>query len=576
MSETPEADYLIVGGGSAGCVLASRLSEDSGSRVVLVEAGRDLTEETMPPELRSGFPGRAYLNRAYLWPNLSATLPSRGANDPSRDAGFYEQARILGGGSSINGIGANRGSPSDYDEWRDMGLDGWSFDEVLPFFKRLERDLDIDDAFHGQDGPLPIRRLGAAIWTPFTHAMMTSFVVRGIPYVADQNGRWEDGVFEMALNVDEKRERVPTALAYLSAEVRRRPNLEVRTGLTVERIILEGRRAVGVATRSDGGASSELRGREIIVSSGALASPALLMRSGIGPAAHLSDCGIEVRQDLPGVGQNLMEHPSAGVMAFLKPQARQPYEAYYHIPIAIRYSSKVEGCPVGDMHMNIMTRASWHQIGRQFAPLFFWVNKSYSRGQLMLDPKAPAGPPRVDFRMLSDQRDVQRLADAFEYAMVLLADPVVTPIIEAIYPVELSERARGYTYPTRRNAIITDLLSRMLDIGAGVRKLALPKMMEGVPSAHRLAADRQELEAYLKEKVGGVWHPSGTCRMGAPGDRMAVTGKDGRVRGIAGLRVCDASIMPTIPCANTNVPVIMIAEKIAQDIRDTEGMAGQG
>ena len=347
--------------------------------------------------------------------------------------------------------------------------------------------------------------------------------------------------------------------------------------LETERVrILEGGRAVGVATRSDGGASSELRGREIIVSSGALASPALLMRSGIGPAAHLSDCGIEVRQDLPGVGQNLMEHPSAGVMAFLKPQARQPYEAYYHIPIAIRYSSKVEGCPVGDMHMNIMTRASWHQIGRQFAPLFFWVNKSYSRGQLMLDPKAPAGPPRVDFRMLSDHRDVQRLADAFEYAMVLLADPVVTPIIEAIYPVELSERARGYTYPTRRNAIITDLLSRMLDIGAGVRKLALPKMMEGVPSAHRLAADRQELEAYLKEKVGGVWHPSGTCRMGAPGDRMAVTGKDGRVRGIAGLRVCDASIMPTIPCANTNVPVIMIAEKIAQDIRDTEGMAGQG
>ena len=153
--------------------------------------------------------------------------------------------------------------------------------------------------------------------------------------------------------------------------------------------------------------------------------------------------------------------------------------------------------------------------------------------------------------------------------MELFADPVVSQTIEDIFPVELSERARGYTYPTRRNAIITELLSRALDTGSAVRKWALPKMMEGAPSPHRLAANRPELEAYLKEKVGGVWHPSGTCRMGASGDRMARDrSRTAASATIAGLRVCDASLMPTIPCANTNVPVIMIAEKIAQGIRD--------
>ncbi len=357
----------------------------------------------------------------------------------------------------------------------------------------------------------------------------------------------------MALNVNEKRERVPVSLAYLTPEVRARPNLEVRTGLTVERILLEGRRAVGVTLRGADGTVSELRGREIIVSSGALASPALLMRSGIGPAAHLSDCGIAVAHDIPGIGQNLMEHPSAGVMAYLKPHARQPREAYYHIPIAIRFSSKVEGCPAGDMHMNIMTRAAWHEIGRQFAPLFWWINKSYSRGQLLLDPTRPDGPPRIDFRLLSDPRDMKRLADAFEYAMVLLADPVVKDTIEDIFPVELSERARGFTQPTPRNAIVTDLLARMLDLGKPIRRQALPQMMGGVPSPHRLAAHRGELEAYLKAKVGGVWHPSGTCRMGAADDRMAVTDNQGRVRGIAGLasatpRSCRPSPAPTPTC----------------------------
>lgn len=566
-SDSILADYIIVGGGSAGCVLASRLTENPALRVILLEAGIDAARPEDFPDLASPYPGVAYSNPRYTWSGLKASFPYGGSNRPESKASRYEQARVLGGGSAINGIGANRGSPHDYDEWGAMGIEGWSWKECLPFFRKLERDLDIDNELHGKTGPFPIRRRGDVIWTPFTRTMLKICEDRGIPFLPDQNGVWEEGIFEMAVSMDEQRRRVSTAWAYLTPEVRRRPNLEIRTETTVSRVLVEQGRAVGVlAARGEN--REELRAARVILSSGALATPAILMRSGIGPAPHLADCGITTLHDLPGIGQNLMEHPSAGLVPFLKPSARQKGAPDYHIPIGYRFSSGLEGCPTGDIHMNFVTRAAWHPVGRQLGSIFFWVNKSYSRGQLLLDPAAPDGPPRIDFRMLSDRRDLTRLADAFERAVRLASDPKLDAVVSGVYAGGMSEIGKLFSKPSALGAVITGIGSVGLDAIGKLRKRVFPYMLANYDDPARLAANREELEAYIRETVGGVWHPSGTCRMGADGDRLAVTNGSGKVRGLDGLFICDASIMPTIPCANTNLPTIMIAEKIAATLGD--------
>ncbi|MBK1865772.1 GMC family oxidoreductase [Aestuariivirga sp. YIM B02566] len=561
-----EVDYIIVGGGSSGCIVAARLSENPAVKVILLEAGMDAVRPEDFPDLASSYPGIAYSNPRYTWKDLKASGPYQGSNQPEARAKRYEQARLLGGGSAINGIGANRGSPHDYDEWRDLGVEGWSFAECLPYFKKLERDLDIDDELHGKTGPFPIRRRGAEIWTPFTHAMLALCAERGIPFLPDQNGKWEDGIFEMAVNMDEQKRRVSTAWAYLTPEVRRRPNLEIRTETTVSRLLISEGRAKGVIARR-GNVQEKLAAHRVVVCAGALATPAILMRSGVGPAPHLGDCGIETVQDLPGVGQNLMEHPSSGLVPFLKPSARQKGPLDYHIPIGYRFSSGVEGCAPGDMHMNFVTRAAWHSVGGQLGALFFWVNKSYSKGQLLLDPAAPDGPPRIDFRLLSDRRDLVRLADAFERAVSLGTDPRLSSVVSGLYAGGMSEFGKLFSTQSRLGAVVTGIGALGLDMIGKYRDKAFPHMLSNFNDPKRLAGNRAELEAYISETVGGVWHPTCTCRMGPESDKLAVTDARGKVRKLDGLYISDASIMPTIPCANTNLPTIMMAEKIADGLK---------
>lgn len=561
-----EADYIIVGGGSSGCIVAARLSENPAVKVILLEAGLDAARPEDFPDLASSYPGIAYSNPRYTWKDLKASGPYQGSNQPEARAKRYEQARLLGGGSAINGIGANRGSPHDYDEWRDLGVEGWSWAECLPYFKKLERDLDIDDELHGKTGPFPIRRRGAEIWTPFTHAMLALCAERGIPFLPDQNGKWDDGIFEMAVNMDEQKRRVSTAWAYLTPDVRRRPNLEIRTETTVSRILISEGRAKGVIARR-GNVQEKLAAHRVVVCAGALATPAILMRSGVGPAPHLGDCGIETVQDLPGVGQNLMEHPSSGLVPFLKPSARQKGPLDYHIPIGYRFSSGVEGCAPGDMHMNFVTRAAWHSVGGQLGALFFWVNKSYSKGQLMLDPAAPDGPPRIDFRLLSDRRDLVRLADAFERAVSLGTDPRLSSVVSGLYAGGMSEFGKLFSTQSRLGALITGIGALGIDMIGKYRDKAFPHMLSNFNDPKRLAGNRAELEAYISETVGGVWHPTCTCRMGPDSDKLAVTDAKGKVRKLDGLYISDASIMPTIPCANTNLPTIMMAEKIADGLK---------
>ena len=554
---TDPYDIAILGGGSAGCVLAARLSEDPATRVLLLEAGPDLPPDAQPAAIRSPYPGRAYFNPAWTWPALRVRL-SPGSNQPTP----YEQARILGGGSSINGLGANRGSPADYDEWAALGATGWGWSDVLPYFRRAERDLDFAGDLHGADGPLPVRRVPRGDYAGFAHATEAALLARGYPMGDDQNGEWQDGAYPIALNLDEHGARAGTATAYLTAAVRRRPNLQIRTGAQVERVTIRDGQAV--SAQVDG---QPVHARLFIVSAGALHSPALLMRSGIGPGPALQAMGIPVHAARPGVGANLHEHPSIGVSAFLTPGARLPPGERYHIQSILRWSSGLDGTPAGDMHTAVNTRSGWHATGRRIGTLFSWVNKSYSRGTVTLASPDPAAPPDVDFRLLSDPRDLHRLADAFILATAVLADPALHGAALDRFASTYSPKVKRLLRPTRANGAAMAVAGMLMDAHPALRRRILALAAEGVAHPDALAADPDALHAHLRRHAGGVWHPCGTCRLGAVDDPAAVCDPAGRVIGVGNLMVCDASVMPTIPCANLNVPVIMIAERMAALLR---------
>ena len=229
-------DYLILGGGSAGCALAARLSEEPDNSVLLVEAGRNLTLETMPDTIRARYPGRAFLDPANIWGSLTAYMGAPLGNTDNRTPRRYEQGRVLGGGSAVNAMVANRGAPGDYDEWGALGAEGWSWDAALPYFRKLESDCDFNDpVYHGQDGPIPIRRIRPERMSPFVQAVCDTLIARGHPAKPDQNGAWADGVYVGAVATSDQGERVPASVAYLTPEVRRRPNLQVRTDMLAER-----------------------------------------------------------------------------------------------------------------------------------------------------------------------------------------------------------------------------------------------------------------------------------------------------------------------------------------------------
>lgn len=571
----PSFDVVILGGGSAGCVLAARLSEDAARRVLLVEAGQDLRPGAMPPAIASPYPGRAFFNRNYTWPGLRVRMGIGHGNSAARIERPYEQARILGGGSSINGIGANRGSPWDYAEWEAAGARGWGWADVLPVFRALETDAEFgdDSALHGKDGPFPIRRIPRSEHAGFVRATEAVMNRRGFASREDQNGAWEDGVFPIAVNLDASGRRASVATAYLTDAVRRRPNLTIWTEARAERLVAEGRRITGALVRR-GGDVVTVAARCVIVSMGALQSPAMLLRSGIGPAGHLAAMGIPIVAERRGVGRNLQEHPSIGVSAFLRPEARLPPGDRYHIQAVLRWSSGLDGTVPGDMHTAINARSGWHAVAQRIASLFSWVNKSYSQGWVELQSPAPEMPPAIDFRLLSDERDLTRLAEAFRMTASAFRDPALAAVVQDVFPSTYSEKVKVLLRPTTRNDILTRLVAPVMDRAGYVRRKVLEMAQEGTAPLDALLSDDAALRAHLLTHVGGVWHPCGTCRMGDEADPLTVCDPAGRVIGVDGLMVCDASLMPTIPCANLNVPVLMIAEKVAAGLRAPAGTGG--
>ena len=490
-------DYVVVGAGSAGSVLAARLSEDPEVRVLLVEAGSADGPESMsvPP----AWP--ALMGSSADWGYV--TVPQTGL-----DGGVipYPRGKVIGGSSGINAMVFMRGHRANYDEWSRNGATGWGYEDLLPFFKRSERAPGRDPGYRGTEGPLLVSP--PVVHSPIYAAYFAAAVEVGHPVSDDLNGRQQDGMAWVDLNIVDGA-RQSAADAYLRP-VLDRPNLTVIPDALLRRLILSGRRCTGVEYAIDGRSQMARAGREVILSAGAIGSAQLLMLSGIGPADHLRKLDIDVLVDLPGVGANLQDHPLGGITY----SSTKPVPAPNNHGDVIVVARTRPDLPVPDIHL-VHLDIPFHpptMTGPDNGyTIAFSFTRPHSRGSLRLASNDPTVAPLIDVNFLGDERDLAAMVTALRMAR------------------EVGE----------------------------ARALAEWRAEEVLPGA-RVQGD-DELREYVRRVTGTYFHPVGTCRMGT--DPLAVVDTELRVHGVDALRVVDASVMPEIVGANPHATVVAIAER---------------